>query len=63
MNAANTNGAGMFESGSENRFEILQMAASDGLAWWAGHSAVEGENEGKGGSYPDEFAGYGNVPP
>jgi ketosteroid isomerase-like protein len=43
VNAANTSGAKMFESGGKNSFEILQMAASDGIAYWAGiqHSSVK----------------------
>lgn len=28
--------AGYFESGGESSFEILQMAASDGIAYWVG---------------------------
>ena len=36
VNAANARGAAMFESGSENTFEIQQLAASDGIASWAG---------------------------
>ncbi len=36
VNAANASGAKLFESGSECSFEILQMAAHDGLAYWAG---------------------------
>lgn len=42
MNAANARGARHFEAGGTNTFEILQMAASDGVAYWAGiqHSTV-----------------------
>ena len=36
VNAANASGAKMFESGSESSFEILQIAANDGIAFWAG---------------------------
>lgn len=36
VNAANERGAKFFESGSESNFEILQMSANDGLAYWAG---------------------------
>jgi ketosteroid isomerase-like protein len=36
VNAANASGARNFESGGESRFEVLQMAAGDGLAYWAG---------------------------
>ncbi|HEY0607557.1 MAG TPA: hypothetical protein VGD58_31855 [Herpetosiphonaceae bacterium] len=28
--------AGAFDSGSDNRFEILDMGASDGIAYWVG---------------------------
>lgn len=31
-----TNDAGAFDTGSENRLEILQMAASYGIAYWTG---------------------------
>lgn len=36
VNAANAGGAKMFESGSDSSFEILQMAANDDIAYWAG---------------------------
>jgi ketosteroid isomerase-like protein len=36
VNAANESGARNFESGGESRFEILQMSANDGIAYWAG---------------------------
>ncbi len=36
VNAANERGAKLFDSGSENKFEILQMSADDNLAYWAG---------------------------
>ena len=36
VNAANAGGAKMFESGGESRFEILQMAANDDIAYWVG---------------------------
>jgi ketosteroid isomerase-like protein len=36
VNAANASGSKMFESGGENKFEILQMEANDGIAFWAG---------------------------
>ena len=36
VNAANERGAKLFEAGSESDFEILQMSANDGLAYWAG---------------------------
>jgi ketosteroid isomerase-like protein len=36
VNAANAGAAKHFESGGESRFEILQMAANDCIAWWAG---------------------------
>lgn len=36
VNAANESGAKHFEPGGENRFEILQMSASDKIAFWSG---------------------------
>lgn len=36
VNAVNARGASLFEPESQNSFQILQMAASDGIAWWAG---------------------------
>ena len=36
MNAENANGAKLFEPGSENSFEIMHMAASNGIAYWTG---------------------------
>jgi len=36
VNAANERGAKFFETGSESDFEILQMSANAGLAYWAG---------------------------
>lgn len=36
VNAANESGAKLFKPGSESSFEILQMAANDGIAYWAG---------------------------
>ena len=36
VNAANANTAKHFEAGSENSFEVLQLAASGDVAFWAG---------------------------
>ena len=36
VNAANESGAKHFVPGGESHFEILQMSAKDGLAYWAG---------------------------
>src|SRR4051812_4660803 len=36
VNAANASGAKHFETGGKSTFEILHMAASDGVAYWAG---------------------------
>ncbi|MEP6847731.1 MAG: nuclear transport factor 2 family protein [Acidobacteriota bacterium] len=36
VNAANAEGAKMFESGSKNRFDVMQMAADNGIAYWTG---------------------------
>ncbi len=36
VNAFNTSGARMFDGFSENRFEVMHMAESDGLAYWTG---------------------------
>lgn len=36
VNAANERGTKFFEPGSKTDFEILQMSANDGLAYWAG---------------------------
>ncbi len=43
VNAANKRGAEHFAPGSKNRFDILHMAASNGVAYWAGiqRSAVQ----------------------
>lgn len=37
VNATNASGASLFEAGSTNRFEILDMAASDGIAYWVAY--------------------------
>lgn len=39
--------AGLFESGSEGHFEILHMAASDGLAYWVGFQRATARIHGK----------------
>ncbi len=36
VNATNTSSAKFFESGSKSSFEIMQMAANNGIAFWAG---------------------------
>jgi ketosteroid isomerase-like protein len=36
VNEANASGAKHFESGGKSTFEVLQMAASGGIAYWAG---------------------------
>lgn len=36
VNAANASGAKYFEPGGKSTFEVLQMAASGGVAYWAG---------------------------
>jgi ketosteroid isomerase-like protein len=36
VNAANSNDAKHFQKGSESHFEILHMAAGQGVAFWAG---------------------------
>ncbi|MGH6835489.1 MAG: YybH family protein [Candidatus Acidiferrales bacterium] len=36
VNAANESGAKLFTSGSDTSFEIFQMAAKDGIAFWTG---------------------------
>ena len=36
VNGANANGSKMFKPGGESRFEIHQIAADGGLAFWAG---------------------------
>ena len=47
VNAANASGAKMFESGGESSFEILQMAANDGIAYWAGIQWATARMKGK----------------
>ena len=47
MNAANDSGAKNFESGGESRFEILQMSANDGIAYWAGIQWATARMKGK----------------
>ena len=52
VNAANASGAKMFESGSESSFEILQMAANDGIAYWAGIQRSSVRMQGKAEAIP-----------
>jgi ketosteroid isomerase-like protein len=52
VNAANASGARMFESGGENSFEILQMAANDGIAYWAGIQRSRVRMQGKAEAIP-----------
>ena len=52
VNAANASGAKMFESGGENSFEILQMAANDGIAFWAGIQRSRVKMQGKAEAIP-----------
>ena len=42
VNEANASGAKLFRPGSKNSFEIMQMAANDGIGYWTGmqHSTV-----------------------
>ena len=48
VNAANASGAKSFEpGGGKNRFEILQMAANDGIAYWAGIQWATARMKGK----------------
>lgn len=46
-------GATNFESGAEGRFEILHMAASDGLAYWTGFQRATTRMRGR--AEPVEF--------
>lgn len=39
--------AAAFESGSDNRFEILDMGASDGIAYWVGFQRASAQLRGK----------------
>lgn len=52
VNAANASGAKMFESGGENNFEILQIAANDGIAFWAGIQRSSVKMQGKADATP-----------
>lgn len=52
VNAANATGARNFESGGESRFEILQMSATDGVAYWAGIQWATARMKGKTGVVP-----------
>jgi ketosteroid isomerase-like protein len=45
-------GASMFEQGSEFNFKILQMAASDGIAYWVGFMQGEARMRGKSEAIP-----------
>ncbi len=47
VNAANASGAEMFEAGGESRFEILQIAANDGIAYWTGIQRATARMKGK----------------
>jgi ketosteroid isomerase-like protein len=47
VNAAHASGARNFESGSESSFEILQMSANDGIAYWAGIQWATARMKGK----------------
>jgi len=44
--------ANIFERGSHFEFEILQMAASDGIAYWAGFMKGEARMRGKADAVP-----------
>ena len=52
VNAANASSSKMFELGGENRFEILQMAANDGIAFWAGIQRSSVKMQGKSKAMP-----------
>jgi ketosteroid isomerase-like protein len=52
VNAANATGAKNFESGGESRFEILQIAANDGIAYWVGIQWATARMKGKTGVVP-----------
>lgn len=52
VNAANERGAKFFEPGSKSDFEILQMSANDGLAYWAGIQRATVRMHGKTGAIP-----------
>lgn len=52
VNAANTTGAKNFESGGESRFEILQIAANDSIAYWVGIQRATARMKGKTGIVP-----------
>ncbi|MEZ0472307.1 hypothetical protein [Luteimonas salinilitoris] len=50
VNAANTKGAKLFKSGSNNAFEVLHKAADDNIAYWVGIQRsivqIQGEEQG-----------------
>lgn len=52
VNAANASGAKHFQSGGKSSFEVMQMAASDDIAYWAGIQRSTVKMQGKAESIP-----------
>ncbi len=55
--------AKLFEPGGDSHFEILQMAASDGIAYWVGFQRATARMRGKAEAVSVQPARDGNVPP
>jgi hypothetical protein len=53
----------IFEPGGDSHFEILQMAASDGVAYWVGFQHATARLKGKTEAVPMKLRGDGVVPP